>query len=217
MEDGSKWRMVIRCNNYVWLYFLSIPLPSPSALTSRWRAAKSALVQPALAPQLSLPVCVLQTKIGLSKGQHNARQLKGSHFCLLLSISLNHTFSKWKKKNPAYISEHAVALAKWRITPCCTLPSLSLDSSSSQAPLKMAGTSCCLSRLSPFLCSDLETKMKQWLYSHNCCNTVPLPPQNKIQSGKMALTYTDSWGEGGISASIKIGLGCLSLVLCISH
>lgn len=100
MEDGSKWRMVIRCNNYVWLYFLSIPLPSPSALTSRWRAAKSALVQPALAPQLSLPVCVLQTKIGLSKGQHNARQLKGSHFCLLLSISLNHTFSKWKKKKP---------------------------------------------------------------------------------------------------------------------
>lgn len=82
----------------MWLYFLYIPLPSPSALTSRWRAAKSALVQPALASQLSLPVCVLQAKIGLSKGQHNTRQLKDSHFCLLLSVSLNHTFSKWKKK-----------------------------------------------------------------------------------------------------------------------
>lgn len=209
----------------MWLYFLYIPLPSPSALTSRWRAAKSALVQPALASQLSLPVCVLQAKIGLSKGQHNTRQLKDSHFCLLLSVSLNHTFSKWKKKtkNPAHTSEHAVALAKWRITPRSTLPSLSVDSSSSQAPLKMAGTSWRLSRLSPFLCSDLETKMKEWLCSHKCCNTVPLPPQNKIQSGKMALTYTDSRGDGVgvgdlcISASIEIGLGCLSLVLFISH
>lgn len=94
--NRSNWEVVMWCNTSSWLYFLYIPLLSPSALTSRWRASKSTLVQSALAPQLSLPVCVLQIKIGLSKGQHNARRLKGSRFLLApLTPPQSHFFPKW--------------------------------------------------------------------------------------------------------------------------
>lgn len=89
----------------------------------------------------------------------NAGQLKGSRFCLLRSVSLSHNFLMEKKSASTW--EHVVALTKWLITPCCTLPSPSPDSSSSQPPLKMAGTSWRLSSLSPVLCGDLETEMKE--------------------------------------------------------
>lgn len=205
-----------------WLY---VPFPSPSPLTPRWRAVKLVSSGPACSCSTAQPlsVCVLQTVIGLSKGQHNAGQLKGSHFCSLLSVSLYHTFSNGKKNNLAHTSEHAVALTKWLITPRCTLPSTSLDSSSSQPPLKMAGTSWRLSSLSPFLCSDLETEMKEWWCSHNCCNTVPPPLEEKKntqqQDGSHLHRQLEEEEEKTfcISASIKIGLRCLSLVLFISH
>lgn len=64
------------------------------------------------------------------------------------------------------------------------------------ASLKMAGTSWRLSSLTPFLCSDLETKMKERLCLNNCRNIVPLPPQNKKKSGETALINTDSQGAG---------------------
>lgn len=67
-------------------------------------------------------MCVLRTKIGLSKGRHNAGRLKGSHSCSLLSLSLYHTSSNGKKITQAHTSEHAVALTKWLITPRRTLP-----------------------------------------------------------------------------------------------
>lgn len=64
------------------------------------------------------------------------------------------------------------------------------------ATLKMAGTSWRSLSLTPFLCSDLETKMKEWLCVNNCSHIIPLPPQKKKKKhwGEMALINTDSQG-----------------------
>lgn len=170
--------------------------PFPSALTSRWRAAKSALVQPASCSTAQPPrVCVLQTKIGLSKGRHNSGQLKGSHFCLLLSVSLYHTFSNEKKNNPAHTSEHAVALTKWLISLLLAahFPLPPWIHQAPNLPSKwLAPPGVCL------VChpSSAVTLRQRWR-SDGAPITAAIqflsPPQKKIHRSKMALTYTDSW------------------------
>lgn len=91
--------------------------------------APSALVQ--LVPWLSLPVCELQTKIGVSQGRNKAGKLEGSSSSPSVTLILNHWKKKQKKKT-VHTSEDEAALTKWHIAPRSTLPSSpSLDASSS--------------------------------------------------------------------------------------
>lgn len=139
--------------------------------------------------------------------------------CSSQSPSITLFLMEKKKKDWSHTSDHAVALTKWLLALCSTLSSPSLDPSSYQPPLKMAGTYWHLSSLSPFLCSDLETEMEEWCCSHNCCDTVRLPPlpKNTPQQNVSRLHWQLEEGAGGgtlrTSTSIKIGLGCLSMVL----
>lgn len=140
--------------------------------------AQSVLVQLALAPWLSLPVCELQTKIGVSQGRNNAGKLKGSSSSPSVTLILNH----WKKKKKKQ-STHQNMRQLWQndiLLLTALFPLLPWMHQAPPASLKMAGTSWRSSSLTPFLCSDLETKMKEWLCVNNCSNIVPLPPQNKI-------------------------------------
>lgn len=60
--------------------------------------APSALVQ--LVPWLSLPVCELQTKIGVSQGRNKAGKLEGSSSSPSVTLILNHWKKKQKKNSP---------------------------------------------------------------------------------------------------------------------
>lgn len=136
----------------------------------------------------SLCVCVLQTKIGLSKGQRNAGWLKDSHFCLLVSLPLYHTCSsKKKEKKPSPHIRTCSSIDKMTYYPSLHT-SLSLPRFIKLLTSPQNGWHS--SSLSLVLCSDLEREMKQWWGSHDCCSTTPDSPlQEKKSITKMALTF----------------------------
>lgn len=137
--------------------------------------APSALVQ--LVPWLSLPVCELQTKIGVSQGRTKAGKLEGSSSSPSVTLILNH----WKKKKKKQ-STHQKTRQLWQndiLLLAALFPALlPWMHQAHPASLKMAGTSWRSSSPTPFLRSDLETKMKEWSCVNNRSNIVLLPPQN---------------------------------------
>lgn len=140
------------------------------------------LVQLARAPWLSLPVCELPPKIGVSQGHNNAGKLSSSSSSPSVTPILNHRKTQTKKKQQhgnkkkkptGHTSEHEAALTLTEMT-CC---------SSQHSSLSFPG------------CIKLPQPPSKWLAP---------PGTRRARHPSSALTLRQRWRRDGASITAAI-------------